>query len=1459
MDRYCGSTFWAIVNLNLNFQDVNVTWNTTNPDFTPCFENTVLLWSACAFLWIPAMFDVYMHANLNRSSSSWNLGWTRLGMFKMFNVMVLICSQVSMLCVNLYERVGDTSIPDMVWITPLLLIATRLLSGCLFIFHKNRRIHTSGYHLIHWINLSIVLAIMCRTKFIQYQNDLAKLATVALLLTDFSVMSLQSELFWKIFFFKTGKECPILRASCLSYILFSWCTPLVRKGYKSSLKADEMWDLIPSIRSRFVRSVFNRHYGRPHFGEIRSTYRNIIKPMWHTCGTAFYVAIIYGTANNLIVFLAPQLLGLMIDFVKDSTVELWKGYLWACSLLLIYVLMTVLLEQFYLNIFKCYFNIKTGLMLAIYQKSLKVSHAARKDKTTGEIVNLMSVDTEKIQLLAFDMNTIWAAPIQILVGVILLWRELGVAFLPGIGILCSIFPINWALSTVSAKYQCARMTKKDERIKIISEVLSGIQIVKLYAWEPSFQTEIRTVRLEEMQLLRKRMFIGCATEFIHNSVPFLVSLAAFFTYTYMSGDVVSPKKAFTVVTLFNILTGPIIDLPSCISSIVDAFVSFKRVNNFLNAEEVHPEAKIIQPRSAAHKPAIEIIDGNFAWEDLLTCNWKLSDINLKIKSGKLTAIVGRVASGKSSLLSAIIGDMKHSGEVIVCGRIAYAPQVPWILNTSLRENILFGLPYNKDIYDKIIDSCCLTADIEMLPGGDMTEIGEKGINLSGGQKQRLSLARLAYSGADILLMDDVLSAVDSHVAKCIFNELLGPKGLLAGKTRVFCSHAYNFLSQVDHIIVMESGKIEESTSYDDIKHSESRFSKLLSDLEQTSSKCESTDGDNEIGVSKIHSTKPEVNNQEAGMLIEEERLQTGDVRASVYFEFIRAMGYTLVVGIIQFFFFSEGLGIFRNIVLLEWTESGHNVSDTMLRHNYAIEYAIVGIIQSLCYLFGYVFLAISVLRAVTVIHNNMLHRILRAPMSFFNVTPLGRIVNRFSSDIEALDGNIQYQIGGWICHIFKLFGILITLIYTNKFILIFMVPLLMTYYILQRYYIVCMQQLQRFMNAHLSPIYSHFQETLNGTSTLRAYEAQERFADVLADKIDCYNRALYPHMIVRRWLSVRIGFLGSLIVFAPALFAVIWRETTDGALVALSISYALQVTDVLSWLVKITSYLQYSFVSAERVFEYSRVQQEADFDTKRNVVESNGDGGVRHSWPEKGIIVFNNYGTRYRPGLDLVLKQFSCQINSGEKIGIVGRTGAGKSSLTLGLFRIIESVSGDIIIDGINIAHIGLHDLRRRITVIPQDPVLFSRTLRMNLDPFDEHDDGKLWEAITLAHLGLYVEEQPDGLQLRISEGGENLSVGQRQLVCLARAILRKSSILVLDEATASVDSVTDALIQQTVREHFVGCTILNVAHRLKTVLDSSRIMVLNRGEIVEFDTPETLLADSDSYFYGMAKDAGLV
>lgn len=800
----------------------------------------------------------------------------------------------------------------------------------------------------------------------------------------------------------------------------------------------------------------------------------------------------------------------------------------------------------------------------------------------------MSVDTEKLRVLIYDADAVWSTPIQITLGIVLIWNELGIAVLPGIGVLSTLIPINWALTAISSKYQRHQMMKKDERIREISEVLSGIQVIKLYAWEASFLSQIQKTRAEEIRILRKRTFVQCVIQFVFDSIPFLVSVAAFYTFIYFSGGILDPKRAFIAVSLFTLLTEPITDLPTCISALIDATVSFKRINNFLNSEEIDPNATKFEPRTAAGfstkpPPAIEIIDGNFAWEDLSTCNWQLKDINLKIRPGRLTAIVGSVASGKSSLLSAVLGDMKYSGEVIVRGDIAYAPQVAWILNGTLRENICFGLPYNAEKYNKVLRACCLNADIEILPAGDMTEIGEKGINLSGGQKQRVSLARLAYSGAEILLLDDVLSAVDSHVARNIFDRLVGPNGILAGKTRVLCTHAYNFLSQMDHIVVIEDGKISEEGNYSQLINSGGKFAHHLINLEQTSSIGNGNDGEGDhkkvqASPSKFESKPGE---KEVGKLIEEEHLETGDVKLSVFRAYVKAMGHALVFCFVIFFAFSEGLALARNVVLGKWAEANseaNNINSTVdsnstidniiipvipekfrkeRRQFYAIEYGIFGVGQSFFYLIGFFLLAIASLRATRLLHNKMLKRILRAPMSFFNVTPLGRIVNRFSSDVESLDKNLPNQIGDWICHIFKFLGILIALCLSNYYFAIFIIPLFLIYYVLQRHYILCMQQLQRILNVQKSPIYAQFQETLNGTSTVRAYKAEDRFSKILGTKIDTYNRTYLPHLIVRRWLSIRLGVLGSVVIFINALFAVIWRS--NASMVGLSVSYSLQL------------------------------------------------------------------------------------------------------------------------------------------------------------------------------------------------------------------------------------------------------------------------------------------------------------
>lgn len=1061
------------------------------------------------------------------------------------------------------------------------------------------------------------------------------------------------------------------------------------------------------------------------------------------------------------------------------------------------------------------------------------------ETTTGEISNLMSVDVEAIRVLLYQADALWSAPIQIAVAITLLWNQLGSSIFAGIAVIIATVPINWCLTVKSARYQRDQMKKKDDRIKVITEVLSGIQVIKLYAWEPSFQEQIEKIRAEEVTLLRKRAFCESVIRFVLNSVPFVVSVTAFFTYIYLHDGVLSPKKAFTTLILFNLLTDPITEFPASISRIIDARVSFKRVNNFLNAEENHPEATKFLPKDDSTyciiaPPAIEIVDGTFAWDPIESASWKLTNINLKVPEESLTAIVGSVASGKSSLLAAILGDMKHSGQVTVRGKVAYVPQVAWILNETLRENICFGLPYNKEKYTAVIECCCLTPDFEMLPAGDLTEIGEKGINLSGGQKQRVSLARAAYADADVLLLDDVLSAVDSHVARHIFDKLLGPAGLLKRKTRVLCTHAYQFLPEVDQVVVMENGRIAECGSSEGIMKNSSSFAALMASHVQESESESSPPGQgaqNQSTSTEDDSSKKansdDISRQDKGKLIKAEHVETGDVQLRIFAEYAKAMRYQLVTLFVFFICLSEGLSFARTFVLGAWTAhsrklvSSNNgtISNYVLsasNSQYAAGYGALGILQCIFYLIGFLILVISTMRASRVLHDTMLNRILHAPMSFFNVTLLGRITNRFSTDVSSVDKELPSNLGDWICHVFRFAAVIFAISYSTKpYFLLYMIPVTVVYYVLQRYYISCMQQLQRIMNTLRSPIYSQFQETLNGTSTIRAYRAESRFLQMLGRKIDSFNLATFPHLVVRRWLSVRLGALGATVVFVPALFAVLWRGQTSAEWVGVSITYAVQITGIISWLIKVTSYMQYNFVSVERIVEYSEIDQEADF--------HQGKTECPEKWPTKGEICFDNYETRYRPGLDLVLKKFTCTINPGDKVGIVGRTGAGKSSLSLALFRIIEGVNGKIEIDGVNVADLGLHQVRKGLTVIPQDPVLFSRSLRLNLDPFGDFEDAAVWKALEMAHLKDYVDELEEGLEYQVSEGGENLSVGQRQLVCLARAILRKSPILILDEATASVDSATDALIQKTIREHFWDCTILNVAHRLNTVMDSTR------------------------------------
>ncbi|KAJ6639011.1 Multidrug resistance-associated protein 1, partial [Pseudolycoriella hygida] len=860
----------------------------------------------------------------------------------------------------------------------------------------------------------------------------------------------------------------------------------------------------------------------------------------------------------------------------------------------------------------------------------------------------------------------------------------------------------------------------------------------------------------------------------------------------------------------------------------------------------------------------------------------LKSIDMKVNNGELVAIVGSVGSGKSSLLSAVLGEMsKLSGRVHVVGKTAYVSQQAWIQNCTLRANILFGKPFDEKRYQSVIAACALEMDIGMLPAGDQTEIGEKGINLSGGQKQRISLARAVYHEADIYLLDDPLSAVDAHVGQHIFECVIGPTGLLANKTRIVVTHAVNYLPKVDKIFVLKDGTITESGDYitllkrggafaefllefvrdavqdaNDDEHFESQIADDTLLLERLSSRIsESSQKENVVQLLRQSSESSAKNVPSESVriqdrLIDEEELRVGSVKFEVYEHYVKSVGVKWMIFMLLANAVFQGFSIGSNMWLSRWSTDSNAGSDTHLRDTYLGVYGAFGLFMCISGFLLDLAPRLGGLVAGLRLHQTLLHGILRAPLSFFETTPTGRILSRFASDIDGIDNTLPQMLSGAFGMGFEVLATVVVISISTSWFLIAVIPIAFLYYMLQRIYIAASRQLKRLSSVTRSPIYSHFGETLQGAHTIRAFAAQKRFIEESDERVDWNQASQFANIVANRWLGIRLEIVGTLIILFAALFAVLNRDVVSSGIAGLSIAYALQITKTLNWLVRTISVVETEAVSVERVKEYSQIKSEAPWNVPSQKLANN--------WPEVGTVEFNDFELRYRDGLDLTLKGLSFKIDGSEKVGIVGRTGAGKSSLTLALFRIIESAGGSIVIDGQDISKLGLHDLRSRLTIIPQDPVLFSGTLRLNLDPFEQNSDEELWTALEHAHLKAFVQELTAGLNHEITEGGENLSVGQRQLICLARALLRKTKILILDEATAAIDLETDDLIQKTIRKEFNDCTILTIAHRLNTIMDSDKVIVLDQGKVLEFGSPKELLQNEMSTFYGMAKESGL-
>jgi ABC-type multidrug transport system fused ATPase/permease subunit len=1197
----------------------------------------------------------------------------------------------------------------------------------------------------------------------------------------------------------------------------------------------------------------------------------------------------------------------------------------------------------------------------------------------GTIINLMSVDSFKIaEITAYLHFLVAMAPIQLVLCIVLLWQVLGLSAIPGLVVMVILLPVNYlfarGFNTTSKKI----LACTDKRINVTNEVLQNIRIIKYFAWEARFSAIVDEKRLAEIKALRARYILWACAVAVWNSVPVLITFFSFLFYTVVEKKPLYPSVAFTAVSLFLLLRIPLDQFGDMLAHVQETKVSIDRVEEFLKEEETEKYEQLGDDNvDDDGNKVIGFEDATFIWggKDQVSEDgsmaFRLLDMDVKFHLGKLNIIAGPTGSGKSSMLYALLGEMTLMDGKVYCpgGRsreevrpdpetgladtIAYAAQTAWLVNANIKDNILFAAPYDQQRYKDVLVACALERDLEILDDGDQTLVGEKGISLSGGQKQRISLARALYSNSQHLLLDDCLSAVDSHTAQWIFSNCIkGP--LMKGRTCILVTHNLQLcVPSADFVVVLDNGRVAAQGSAPDVIASgklgeDVQKAKAPSaDVSQLPSRVPSSVGNgsantavlNEADAGSAPAKKMDKPKKDA---MEEKKVE-GSVKWPVLHLYFSAMGgwWFWIITLVSFGlqqlstvasnfwvrewanqYQVENTTVVSSILPLghtikvqeassgffgashvQWLETANTPIVSLIAPDYnskvQIKYyitvlALIGVAGAVAAFIRDAWVFVGSLTASKRIHNRLIHAVCRAQFKFFDVTPLGQLMNRFSKDLEQVDQEIApIAISVLSCAL----GIAITVViitFVTPLFLVAGVFITILFCIVGVLYLNTSRDLKRLESVQRSPLFQQFGETLTGMTTIRAYGDERRFIRENLAKINSQSRPFIYLWACNRWLAFRCDMLGALVAFFAGVFVILSLGKVDAGAVGISLSYANTFTDNILWLVRLYAMNEQNMNAVERIKEYLDVEQEADAVVEKNRPPEN--------WPSKGEVEFVNYSTRYRKELDLVLKKLTFKIEPRQKVGIVGRTGAGKSSLALAIFRALEAEEGQILIDGIEIGKMGLQDLRQAITIVPQDPTLFMGTLRSNLDPFDMYTDDQIFAALRRVHLigphepastttlptpptpttpAIAVtgadedgQAQPSApatpatpttlatnknifldLSSPVSESGNNLSQGQRQLLCLARAMLRNPMVLVMDEATASIDYTTDSKIQETIRE--LTSTIITIAHRLQTIVDYDRVLVLDQGEVVEYGHAWELMQKEDGVFKGMCESSG--
>ncbi|CAB3386319.1 Hypothetical predicted protein [Cloeon dipterum] len=1254
---------------------------------------------------------------------------------------------------------------------------------------------------------------------------------------------------------------PRAKANFLSAVTFWWTYGIFAKGYKNEMKIDDLYSTLPDHRSARVGNKLEKNWDE----EIKNAQRKKKTPSFFKA--AFKTFGLKYCAYGLVLFFLemvvrisqPIFLGRLIRYFASSTdIDKDEAYLYAVGLIVTSGMIVMIVHPYMMAVIHIGMQLRVATCSLIYRKALRLSHEAMGHTTAGQIVNLLSNDVNRFDIAPMFLHMLWIGPLQTALCAYLMYVQMDWPVFVGIGILLLSIPFQGLLGKKTSDLRSKTARRTDERVRLMNEIIAGIQVIKMYTWEIPFAKLVAVARRIEIRHIQHNSYIR---GIFLSLIMIITRLTVFVTLVIavLIGDYITAEKVFVITAFYNVIRQTMtMSFPQGVSQLAECSVSFNRLQTFFMLDElrtaaVEPAKEDNSDSKETNKPTGPI--GAFLknavakWEEELN-EPTLNDVSINLTPGKLVAVIGQVGSGKTSLIHAILSELPlKSGSLEI--------------NAFRRKQF---------------------------PYGDRTIVGERGISLSGGQRARVALARAVYKKADIYLLDDPLSAVDTHVGRHLFDDCLS--GFLRKKAVMLVTHQLQYLNQADLIIILKNGNVQAQGTFQQLQESGLDFAKLLAENEEPGTEKKESDGDNESissgnssiskssklsrQTSKLSETSSQdlLNKDRSPEEVAEARTE-GTVSGEVYGQYLGAGANGFQLFFMTFLFIlAQVAGSLTDYWTSFWTNWEEARIPEVMQTNWTRGYlstfetdfnAItwmsteVGIYIFSAFMLGVIIFSIwriylfygVCMRASVNLHDQMFDSITRATMEFFNTNPSGRILNRFSKDMGAVDELLPVAMIDCLQIALAMIGIIAVIAVVNVWLLIPTAVISVIFYFIRVIYLKTSRSVKRLEGVTRSPVFSHVNASIHGLTTIRAFKSQDILFEQFDNHQDVHSSAWYLFITTSRSFGYTLDLICFLYIAVVTLSFLFIESDYAGGNVGLAITQALGLTGMFQWGMRQSAEMENQMTSVERVLEFTKLDAEPPLET-----EPSKDPGK--DWPRQGRVVFDELTMRYSKNDPPVLKGISFSINSGEKVGVVGRTGAGKSSLISALFRLADTCGGRILIDDVDTATLGLHQLRANISIIPQEPVLFSGTMRKNLDPFDEFPDELLWSALEEVELKEAVADLPGGLAAKMSQGGSNFSVGQRQLVCLARAIVRNNKILVLDEATANVDPKTDAFIQTTIRKKFANCTVFTIAHRLHTIMDSDRVLVMDLGRAAELAAPAELLADTKSIFAGMAQQVGL-